>query len=74
MWYSVNGGARVPISGGGSPVSIPQCKYTAYQISGEPAPGVVVGTATLFVDGVWFDNQNVAHFYTRTGTYDNPFN
>jgi len=74
VWYSVNGGQRIPISGGGSPVSVPECKYTAYLISGEPVPGVVITSVTVFIDGVWFDNHNVAHYFERSGTYDNPFN
>jgi len=74
VWYAVNGGSRIPISGGGSPVTIPQCKYTAYQISGAPTSGTVITGVTFTIDGVYFDNHNVAHFFSEAGTYDNPFN
>lgn len=74
VWYAVNGGSRVSISGGGSPVTIPQCKYTAYLISGEPTPGTVITGVTFTIDGVYFDNHNVAHFFSEARTYDNPFN
>lgn len=71
VWYSVNGGGRVPISGGGGAVTIPQCVYTAYRISGEPSPGVVITKVTLYLDGVYFDNSNVAHFKERSANFFN---
>ena len=74
VWYTVNGGGRVPISGGGSSVTIPQCRYPAYLISGEPAPGVVVGTVALIIDGVYFTPQNGAIFRERSTWWDNPYN
>jgi hypothetical protein len=72
VWYAVNGGSRIPISGGGSPVTIPQCKYTAYQISGEPTSGTLLASVTFTVDGVYFDNHNVAHFFSESRNYFNP--
>ncbi|MBN6052727.1 hypothetical protein JYK22_12385, partial [Nonomuraea sp. RK-328] len=75
LWISVNGGPRVLAwSGGGTPVSIPQCRYTAYLISAEAQPGGVVANVALTLDGVHFSSQSVATYHSRTATFDNPYN
>ncbi|MEV0199883.1 hypothetical protein [Nonomuraea sp. NPDC050691] len=75
LWISVNGGPRsLAWSGGGSPVSIPQCRYDAYLISAEVQHGGVVANVAFTLDGVHFSNQNVATYHSRTATFDNPYN
>ncbi|MEU9890651.1 hypothetical protein AB0M95_09795 [Sphaerisporangium sp. NPDC051017] len=74
LFASVNGGARTTLyAGGGTPVSIPQCPYTAYLIGGEVTPGGTVDNVTLTVDGVRFNPPN-STYHTNSAFYDNPFN
>ncbi|WP_155350291.1 hypothetical protein [Acrocarpospora pleiomorpha] len=74
LYASVNGGARTSLYvGGGTPVTIPQCLYTASLISGEVTPGGTVSNVTLTVDGVRFNPPN-STYHTNSAFYDNPFN
>ncbi|RCG33234.1 hypothetical protein DQ384_02030 [Sphaerisporangium album] len=73
LYASVNGGPRTTLSTSGTPVTIPQCLYTASLVTAEVTPGGTVGNVTLTVDGVRY-NPPSSTYHTNSAVYDNPFN